>query len=243
MIGSMTRIAALLALVGLSTPGCGKTEPSANAQPPHQATTPPPAPPTAPPVEAVKAPEPPPPAPVEAPKPVEVVFDPRTPPPGWMNCHRNHCHNVDGRVGSYAQVMQEMGATKMVGATMQGQPPAAPPDVAAPPADAQRTASGLAFKVLRPGTGSSRPGPTSVVTAHYTGWTTDGKPFDSSVQRGAPAKFPLNRVIPGWTEGLQLMVQGEERRFWIPSELAYNNKPGRPQGMLIFDVELISFTD
>ena len=76
---------------------------------------------------------------------------------------------------------------------------------------------------------------------HYTGWTTDGKMFDSSVVRGQPAQFPLNRVIAGWTEGLQLMVVGEKRRFWIPEDLAYKGKAGAPQGMLVFDVELMSF--
>ena len=60
---------------------------------------------------------------------------------------------------------------------------------------------------------------------HYTGWTTDGKMFDSSVARGEPATFPLNGVIPGWTEGVQLMVVGEKTRFWIPGNLAYDNRP------------------
>ena len=115
----------------------------------------------------------------------------------------------------------------------------APPDVAAPPADAQKTASGLAYKVLSKGTGTEHPTATGTVTVHYTGWTTDGKMFDSSVQRGQPAQFPLNRVIPGWTEGLQLMVVGEKTRFWIPVELAYKNTPNRPAGMLVFDVELL----
>ena len=64
--------------------------------------------------------------------------------------------------------------------------------------------------------------------------------FDSSVARGAPASFPLNRVIRGWTEGVQLMVAGEKRRFWIPESLAYGGRPGYPAGMLVFDVELIS---
>jgi peptidylprolyl isomerase len=118
---------------------------------------------------------------------------------------------------------------------------AAPPDVAAPPPDALRTESGLASKVLRVGVGMRKPGPTSMVTVHYTGWTTDGEMFDSSVARGAPTSFPLDRVIPGWTEGLQLMVEGEKRRFWIPGELAYDSdpRPGAPKGMLVFDVELI----
>jgi peptidylprolyl isomerase len=121
------------------------------------------------------------------------------------------------------------------------EPPPVPDDVAAPPADAEKTASGLASKVLKPGVGSEHPTATSTVTVHYTGWTTDGKMFDSSVVRNEPATFPLNRVIPGWTEGVQLMVAGEKRRLWIPEELAYKGAPGAPQGMLVFDVELLSF--
>jgi peptidylprolyl isomerase len=115
----------------------------------------------------------------------------------------------------------------------------APPDVAAPPADATKTASGLASKVLTPGTGSRHPRPNSEVTVNYTGWTTDGKMFDSSVQRGEPATFSLDHVITGWTEGLQMMVEGEKRRLWIPESLAYQGQPGQPAGMLVFDVELI----
>jgi FKBP-type peptidyl-prolyl cis-trans isomerase len=63
--------------------------------------------------------------------------------------------------------------------------------------------------------------------------------FDSSVSRGQPATFGLDEVIEGWTEGVQLMVEGEKRRFWIPARLAYEGKPGRPQGMLVFDIELL----
>jgi FKBP-type peptidyl-prolyl cis-trans isomerase len=117
----------------------------------------------------------------------------------------------------------------------------APPDVKAPPADAMKTPSGLASKVLKAGTGAAHPGPTSSVTVHYTGWSPDGKMFDSSVARNEPATFPLNRVIAGWTEGVQLMVVGETRRFWIPGALAYGNspRPDVPTGMLVFDVELL----
>jgi FKBP-type peptidyl-prolyl cis-trans isomerase len=118
----------------------------------------------------------------------------------------------------------------------------APPDVAAPPADAQKTASGLATKVLQKGTGTAHPSRTDVVTVHYTGWTTDGKMFDSSVVRGQPATFPLDRVIAGWTEGVQLMVAGETRRFWIPEALAYKGQRD-PKGVLVFDVELLSFVE
>lgn len=118
--------------------------------------------------------------------------------------------------------------------------PVTPPDVAAPPADAITTSSGLAYKVLRPGTGTEKPKRRSRVLAHYSGWTTDGAMFDSSVLRGDPIEFSLEAVIKGWTEGLQLMVTGEKTRFWIPSRLAYGNQKGKPQGMLVFDVELIA---
>lgn len=116
----------------------------------------------------------------------------------------------------------------------------APEDVAAPPADAEVTASGLASKVLNAGTGTTHPTATSRVRVHYTGWTTDGAMFDSSVVRGTPIDFGLNQVIAGWTEGVQLMVEGERRRLWIPEKLAYRGMPGAPQGMLVFDVELIA---
>jgi peptidylprolyl isomerase len=116
----------------------------------------------------------------------------------------------------------------------------APSDVAAPPSDAQKLPSGLATKVLTPGTGRTHPGRTDIVTVHYTGWTTDGRMFDSSVARGEKATFPLDRVIAGWTEGVQLMVVGEKRRFWIPENLAYKGQRD-PKGMLVFDVELFSF--
>ncbi|MGE3513145.1 MAG: FKBP-type peptidyl-prolyl cis-trans isomerase [Vicinamibacterales bacterium] len=113
----------------------------------------------------------------------------------------------------------------------------APPDVAAPPSDAKKTGSGLAYKVLTPGRGTDHPTATSEVRVHYTGWTTDGKMFDTS-QGGLPAEFPLNRVIKGWTEGVQLMVVGEKTRFWIPESLAYRGERA-PYGMLVFEIELL----
>jgi peptidylprolyl isomerase len=115
----------------------------------------------------------------------------------------------------------------------------APPDVAAPPAGSLKTTSGLSTLVLQPGRGTRRPRPTDRVTVHYSGWTTDGMMFDSSVARGQPSSFAVYEVIPGWTEGLQMMVEGEKRRFWIPEALAYKGQAGSPQGMLVFDVELI----
>ena len=116
-----------------------------------------------------------------------------------------------------------------------------PKDVATAPADAETTASGLQHKLLEKGSGATKPKATDMVTVHYSGWTTDGKLFDSSVKRGQPSSFPLNGVIAGWTEGLQLMVVGEKRRFWIPAKMAYGENPGggRPGGTLDFDVELI----
>ena len=133
-------------------------------------------------------------------------------------------------------------AVALVAATFSVQaaqsPTDAPPDVKAPPKSAKTTNSGLAYQVIKPGTGKNHPSATSSVTVHYTGWTTDGKMFDSSVQRGKPATFPLNRVIAGWTEGLQLMVEGEKTRFWIPEALAYRGQRA-PYGMLVFDVELL----
>lgn len=109
------------------------------------------------------------------------------------------------------------------------------------PADVQKTASGLASKTLKTGTGTVRPTPTSTVLVHYSGWKMDGEKVDSSVDRGQPIDFRLDEVIAGWTEGLQLMVVGEKRRFWIPGNLAYDNssRPGAPKGMLVFDIELL----
>ena len=120
--------------------------------------------------------------------------------------------------------------------TLKALPP--PSDVKAAPADAKKTKSGLAYKVITPGKGKRHPNAQNQVTVHYTGWTTDGKMFDSSVSRGEPATFPLDQVIAGWTEGVQLMVEGEKTRFWIPEPLAYRGRRA-PFGMLVFDVELI----
>ena len=121
----------------------------------------------------------------------------------------------------------------------------APSDVANAPSDATTTASGLQYKLISAGSGLTNPLETSKVTVHYTGWMTNGTMFDSSVVRGETISFPLNRVIPGWTEGLQLMRVGDKMRFWIPGNLAYGEtppRPGMPFGTLVFDVELFSFT-
>ena len=113
----------------------------------------------------------------------------------------------------------------------------APPDVAAPPGDSLKTPSGLSIKWLQRGSGQRNPRATDRVTVHYTGWTTDGKMFDSSVASGQPATFALNEVIDGWTEGVQRMVEGDKARFWIPESMAYRGQD--PKGMLVFDIELI----
>jgi FKBP-type peptidyl-prolyl cis-trans isomerase FklB len=103
------------------------------------------------------------------------------------------------------------------------------------------TASGLQYKVVSEGTGA-QPDANDKVTVHYHGTTIDGKVFDSSVERGQPASFGLNQVIPGWTEGLQLMKKGAKYTFYIPQNLAYGARATGPieaYSTLIFDVELI----
>ncbi|MBR4136417.1 MAG: FKBP-type peptidyl-prolyl cis-trans isomerase [Bacteroidales bacterium] len=106
------------------------------------------------------------------------------------------------------------------------------------------TASGLQYKILNEGNGP-KPTATSEVTVNYKGMLLDGTVFDSTEKTGQPISFPLNRVIPGWTEGLQLMSPGAKYIFYIPSELAYGDQgaPGAIPGgaTLIFEVELISF--
>jgi FKBP-type peptidyl-prolyl cis-trans isomerase len=116
----------------------------------------------------------------------------------------------------------------------------APPDVAAPPKDALTSPKGVFYKVLTAGKGGPKPTAEDTVRVHYTGWTTDGKMFDSSVGRGQPNEFPLKFLIPGWTDAIPVMSVGDKVRFWIPEELAYKGQPGRPAGMLVFDVELLA---
>jgi len=130
---------------------------------------------------------------------------------------------------------------ELVKLTGDTKPLPAPTDVAAAPADAKKTASGLAYKLLEAGKGDRQPTTSDKVQVHYTGWTTDGKMFDSSVTKGRPASFQVTGVIKGWTEGLQLMKEGDKMRFWIPADLAYGDKPkgSSPAGKLVFDVELI----
>ncbi len=104
------------------------------------------------------------------------------------------------------------------------------------------TESGLQYKVLQEGTGTVHPEANSKVKVHYHGSLIDGSVFDSSVDRGEPISFGLNQVIKGWTEGVQLMVEGQKVRLFVPSELGYGKSgsgPIPPASVLIFDVELL----
>jgi peptidylprolyl isomerase len=111
-------------------------------------------------------------------------------------------------------------------------------------AEMKTTASGLKYQVMKQGTGTVSPKATDTVKVHYHGTLLDGTVFDSSVQRGEPISFPLNRVIPGWTEGLQLMKVGDKFKFVIPPNLAYGpDSPSSkipPNSTLVFEVELLA---
>ena len=123
--------------------------------------------------------------------------------------------------------------------TLNPRAPQAPESVAAPPKEAQTTKTGLRYLIVRHGSGKVRPAAGAKLEVHYSGWTTDGKLFDSSVERGTPFSFELGHVIPGFAEGVQLMVEGDKALLWIPEELAYKGKPGVPAGMLVFEIELL----
>lgn len=121
-------------------------------------------------------------------------------------------------------------------------PPEVPPDLTEPPADAKTTSTGLVYKELEAGSGKRTPTRTDRVLVHYSGWDMNGQLFDSSVMRGEPITFGVDEVIPGWTETLQLMQEGDKFRVWIPGNLAYGDTPkaaGVPAGRLCFDVHLI----
>jgi FKBP-type peptidyl-prolyl cis-trans isomerase len=111
----------------------------------------------------------------------------------------------------------------------------------AQPADAKRTSSGLAYKILKKGAGGYHPKGNNTVEVHYTGWTRDGKEYDSSVRRGRPAKMLVSGVFPGWAEALPLLVVGDKARFWFPAKLAFGTHPpaNAPAGGMVFDIELL----
>jgi peptidylprolyl isomerase len=122
-----------------------------------------------------------------------------------------------------------------------GTPPdPVPTDVAAAPADAVKLPDGLAIKTLKAGDGTTHPKLTDKISVKYTGWTTDGKMFDSSM--GSPVTFPLGNLIAGWQEGIQKLSVGERARMWIPGKMAYEGRNG-PQGTLVFDIELVAIGD
>ena len=140
----------------------------------------------------------------------------------------------------------------LVGCNKPAEPAADKPATNAPPGkqadsgqknDWKTTASGLKYQVMKQGTGTVSPKATDTVKVHYHGTLLDGTVFDSSVERGEPISFPLNGVIPGWTEGLQLMKVGDKFKFEIPPNLAYGaNSPSPkipPNRTLVFEVELL----
>lgn len=131
------------------------------------------------------------------------------------------------------------------GAAPRRNPFAPPPDVSGPPPRAHRTGTGLVYKTIQESESDVYAGPKDTVVVHYNGWTTDGRLFDSSLKRGQPAMFPLDSVIKGWAEGLQMMSIGQRCMFWIPAGLAYGDQPRgkQPGGMLVFDVKLLGIRE
>ncbi len=121
-------------------------------------------------------------------------------------------------------------------------PPEVPNDLATPPKTAKVTATGLTYRVLQAGTGSVHPTASSRVKVSYSGWTPDGRLFDSSVARGEPAVLPMDEVVKGFAEGVALMVVGDRLQLWIPAQLGYGRDQvaeNTPSGPLVFDVELL----
>ncbi|HVV86023.1 MAG TPA: FKBP-type peptidyl-prolyl cis-trans isomerase, partial [Kofleriaceae bacterium] len=117
--------------------------------------------------------------------------------------------------------------------------PPAPPAVAAAPADAKTTPAGVRYRVLVPGTGTVHPTARDLVEVEYTGWSASGRPFDSTAIRGEPIKLVVSRAIPGWTDGIEAMTEGETARLWIPEELAFKGAAGEPRGTVVFDLKLV----
>ncbi len=140
------------------------------------------------------------------------------------------------QAAAQAQKLQQIEQNKTDGAAFIAKVTAEDPEI-------QSTESGLHYKVLEKGDGENRPTAEDVVSAHYTGSLIDGTEFDASRKYGEePVDFPLNRVIPGWTEGLQLMTKGAKYRFYIPSDIAYGDRGNGPipgGSTLVFDVELV----
>lgn len=138
-----------------------------------------------------------------------------------------------------APVLLVLAGTFLAGAFAAGA--AVANEFTSPPADAEKRPSGLVTKVLKAGTGDKHPDANDVVQAHYIGRTPDGDVFRSTYDSGQPGTFPLDKVFPGWSEGLQMMVVGEKRRLWVPARLAPENPTSGPEGDVVFDVELLGF--
>ncbi len=117
--------------------------------------------------------------------------------------------------------------------------PKPPDNLDTPPAGAQKTPSGAFTEPVKAGTGEEYPAADSSVLVHYVGWTTNGKIFDSSHDRGRPTAFPLDKVMPAFAETVQLMVVGDKRRVWIPGPVARGNWVNSPKGMLVFEINLL----
>jgi hypothetical protein len=151
--------------------------------------------------------------------------------------YEDHYYRQPVRLCAYAPTVEGPAVDQRVA---KADPFAPPADVIKPPEDAMRTPHGVLYKRLAVGKGTRKPTPDSTVVVHYTGWTTDGKMFDSSLKSGQPARFNLHAVIAGWIDGMQVMTIGDKVRFWIPEDLAYKGAASAPQGMLVFDIELIA---
>lgn len=159
------------------------------------------------------------------------------------------CNPKSGEAENAAASKAEAGATASAAgnadatAADAGQPDKSGPRDESAGAETKTTASGLKYTVLKKGTGTVNPKEIDTVTVHYHGTLQNGTVFDSSVDRGEPTSFPLNRVIAGWTEGVQLMVVGDKFKFEIPANLAYGeNSPSPaipPNSTLVFEVELL----
>lgn len=154
----------------------------------------------------------------------------------WNLSAENLPPDVAAKSGSFQIVLRVQGSPDLL---------KAPENLMLPPSTATRTASGLRYVVLKHGTKTTHPIPTSTVTIDYSGWDRSGRVFDSSVQRGEPASFPLPGLIKGWQEGVLLMSPGDTFRFWIPGALAYDSIPSgnSPHGQLVFDITLYDFKD
>jgi FKBP-type peptidyl-prolyl cis-trans isomerase len=157
----------------------------------------------------------------------------------WVDAEKMVLSGVKPLPVQHGQVCLEIDVSQV--AKPDHEPPPTPPDVAKPPDGVKKTAKGVFYRVIKPGPGKDarHPEAKDTVKVNYTGWTTDGRMFDSSELRGDPATFSLGGVIAGWTDGIPVMTIGDRVRFWIPEDLAYKGVPGKPAGMLVFEVELL----